>query len=74
MQLRVIEHEVDEELVAFNFEAVLVAEKGKADTQFEQEITQPRYQALFNRALVGGIRDSQKIEGVRVFDEVACQV
>jgi hypothetical protein len=40
VQAGVIEQQVDEELVAFHFQAVLTSDERKADTELDQEVSQ----------------------------------
>ena len=41
-QLQVIEEKIDEEITSAHFQSILTGDEGKANTQFQQEISQMR--------------------------------
>src|SRR5439155_25125941 len=66
----VIKEEIDKEILAFNFEWVLTSDKGEADSKLQKKLLEMLDQAPFKVAFLGLLTEAQKIEVVRIFDNL----
>jgi|GEM_PF-4057503 len=63
----VVAEEIDEELVAADFEPELPADVGEAGTQFDEEAGAVADEGVLNLPLMGIVGEAEEVEGIRVF-------
>jgi hypothetical protein len=73
-EARVIEKQVDEELVALDLDAVLPADEREAGAQLEQKPGDVADQRAFDVALVGFVAEAEEVEVVRVLQHLGRQL
>jgi hypothetical protein len=67
LQARVIKQQVNEELIARDFQPELPPHIGKAGTQLDQETGDMANQRVFDFALMGIVSKAEEVEQIRVF-------
>ena len=66
----VVKEEIDKEILAFNFEWVLTSNKGEADAELQKKLLEMLDEGGFKIAFFGLLTEAQKIEVVRIFDNL----
>lgn len=67
LQTRVVEKQIDEELVAADLDAMLTAYEREASAEFEKESCNVPHESVLDVVLLGFIANSQEIEVIWVF-------
>jgi hypothetical protein len=68
LQACVVEEQVDKELVAADFDALLTTYEGEAGAKLEEEASDVPDQRVFDIVLMCLVADTQEVEMVRVFE------
>ena len=73
-ELQVVKEKIESEIFSSDFERHLAADECEADAKLDEELAQVFEKSPFEVALLGVVGESQKIEAVRVFDELLGEV
>ena len=72
LEPRVVEEQVDEEFVASHFEPHLASQEREPRTQLKEEARDMAHQRELDVALVGLFAESEKVEVVRILEDLRC--
>ena len=69
-----IEEQINAEILATHLQRILASDKRKPDSEFQQKVTEMIDQAAFQIPLVRLFGKGEKLEVVRVFDDLLCKL
>jgi hypothetical protein len=73
-EFKMVEEEINKEIVASNFKLHLSANEGEASSEFNEKMGDVFNEGGFDGALLGLLTESQKIEPIRIFEGLPSKV